>query len=173
MLNGAHSMLAYAGSIRGHVTVAAAMPAPKCLLWLDEWWVASSRHLSLPAAENAAYRAALIDRFANPRMQHRLDQIAWDGSLKLPIRVLPTVRREVAAGRVTRGVVRPLAAWVCHLRGSGAKVTDARAGDFLPLAGGPLSEAVLLVLKALDPELAADEAVVAAVIAEARELGQP
>jgi len=36
-----------------------------------------------------------------------------------------------------------------------------------------LSEAVSLVLNALDPELAADEAVVAAVIAEARELGQP
>ena len=144
-----------------------------CRGWLEEWWDAASGHLSLPAADVAAYRAALTERFANPRMRHRLGQIAWDGSQKLPIRVLPTVRREVAAGRVTRGVVRPLAAWVCHLRGSGAKVTDARAGDFLPLAGGPLSEAVLLVLKALDPELAADEAVVAAVIAEARELGQP
>jgi hypothetical protein len=93
--------------------------------------------------------------------------------LKLPIRVLPTVRNELAAGPLTGGVVRPLAAWVCHLRGSGAKVTDARAGDFLPFAGGPLPEAVRLVLRALDPELAENEAVVAAVIAEARELGQP
>lgn len=173
MLNGAHSLLAYAGSIRGHVTVADAMRDPTCLRWLDEWWVASSRHLSLPAAENAAYRAALIERFANPRMQHRLDQIAWDGSLKLPIRVLPTVRNELAAGALTSGVVRPLAAWVCHVRGSGAKVTDARAADFLPFAGGPLPEAVRLLLRALDPELAENEAVVAAVIAEARDLGQP
>ena len=172
MLNGAHSMLAYAGSIRGHVTVADAMRDATCLAWLDEWWDASSRHLSLPAADNAAYRAALIERFANPRLQHRLDQIAWDGSQKLPIRVLPTLRRERAAGRLPVGVVRPLAAWVCHLRGSGAKVTDARAAEFLPLAGGPLPEAVRLVLKALDPELAADDAVVAAVLAQARELGQ-
>jgi fructuronate reductase len=59
---------------------------------------------------------------------------------------------------------------VCHLRGSGAKVTDARAAEFLPLAGGPLPEAVRLVLKALDPELVADEAVVAAVLAQAQEL---
>jgi fructuronate reductase len=83
MLNGAHSMLAYAGSIRGHVTVADAMRDQTCLGWLDQWWDASSRHLSLPAADNAAYRAALIERFANPRLHHRLDQIAWDGSQKL------------------------------------------------------------------------------------------
>jgi fructuronate reductase len=173
MLNGAHSMLAYAGSIRGHVTVADTMGDPTCLGWLDQWWDASSRHLSLPAADNAAYRRALIERFANPRLAHRLDQIAWDGSQKLPIRVLPTLRKERAAGRLPVGVVRPVAAWVCHLRGSGAKVTDARAADFLPLASGPLPEAVRLVLKALDPELAEDEVVVAAVLAQARELGQP
>jgi len=170
MLNGAHSMLAYAGSIRGHVNVADAMRDETCRRWLDQWWDASSRHLSLPAADNAAYRAALIERFANPRLAHRLDQIAWDGSQKLPIRVLPTLRRERAAGRLPTGVIRPVAAWVCHLRGSGAKVTDARAAEFLPLAGGPLPEAVRLVLKALDPELAADEAVVAAVLAQAQEL---
>ena len=119
-----------------------------------------------------AYRAALIERFANPRLQHRLDQIAWDGSQKLPIRVLPTLLRERAAGRLPVGVVRPVAAWVCHLRGSGAKVTDARAAEFLPLASGPLPDAVRLVLNALDPELGADDAVVAAVLAQARELGQ-
>jgi len=170
MLNGAHSMLAYAGSIRGHVTVADAMRDATCLRWLDQWWDASSSHLSLPAADNTAYRSALIERFANPRLAHRLDQIAWDGSQKLPIRVLPTLRRERAAGRLPVGVIRPVAAWVCHLRGIGAKVTDARAGEFLPLAGGPLPQAVGLVLKALDPELAADEAVVAAVLAQAQEL---
>lgn len=172
MLNGAHSMLAYAGSIRGHVTVADAMGDATCLTWLDQWWDATISHLSLPAADNAAYRAALIERFANPRMHHRLEQIAWDGSQKLPIRILPTLRLERAAGRLPVGVVRPVAAWICHLRGSGVKVTDARAGDFLPLAAGPLSEAVPLVLKALDPDLAADQAVVAAVVAAAHELGQ-
>ena len=36
---------------------------------------------------------------------------------------------------------------------------------------GPLPDAVRLVLKALDPELAADESVLAAVLAQAQELG--
>ena len=172
LLNGAHSMLAYAGSLRGHISVADAMRDQTCLAWLEEWWEAASRHLTLPAADNAAYCAALTERFANPRMCHRLDQIAWDGSQKLPIRVLPTLRGEWAAGRLPRGAIRPVAAWVCHLRGSGAAVTDARADEFRGLASGPLSDAVSLVLKALDPELAADDAVVAAVLAQARELGQ-
>ena len=172
MLNGAHSMLAYAGSIRGHVTVADAMRDDTCRAWLNEWWDAASKHLSLPTASNDAYRTALIERFANPRIHHRLDQIAWDGSQKLPIRVLPTLRREVAAGRLPVGVVRPVAAWVCHLRGLGAKVTDARFAQFGPLASGPLPEAVRRVLTALDPELAANEAVVAAVLAQASEFEQ-
>ena len=172
LLNGAHTMLAYAGSIRGHVTVADAMRDQTCLGWLDEWWDVASRHLTLPAADNAAYRAALTERFANPRMAHRLDQIAWDGSQKLPIRVLPTLRLERAAGRLPAGATRPVAAWVCHLRGAGATVTDARADEFIQLASGPLPEAVRLVLKELDPTLAADEAVISALLAQARELGQ-
>jgi len=172
LLNGAHSMLAYAGSIRGHVTVADAMGDQTCLVWLQQWWDAATRHLSLPAAENVAYQEALTERFANPRMRHRLDQIAWDGSQKLPIRVLPTLRRERSAGRLPQGVTRPVAAWVCHLRGAGATVTDARAAEFVPLASGSLPEAVRRVLKALDPELGADDAVVEAVLAQARELGQ-
>ena len=170
LLNGAHSMLAYAGSVRGHVTVADAMRDETCLRWLQEWWEVALRHLTLPAADNAAYCAALTERFANPRMRHRLDQIAWDGSQKLPIRVLPVLRRERAAGRLPVGATRAVAAWVCHLRGNGATVTDTRSDELVPLAAGPLRAAVHRVLTVLDPELAADEAVVAAVTDQARDL---
>jgi fructuronate reductase len=173
LLNGAHSMLAYAGSLRGHVTVADAMSDATCRVWLEEWWDAASSLLTLPPADIVAYRAALTERFANPRMRHRLDQIAFDGSQKLPIRTLPTLRRELAAGRVPPGATRPVAAWVCHLRGHGAVVTDARAAEVLPLATGPLPAAVRRVLEVLDPELAGDEALVAAVLAQAQELERP
>lgn len=172
LLNGAHSMLAYAGSIRGHVTVADTMRDETCLRWLEEWWDAAAGHLSLPAADNDAYRTALVARFANPRMRHRLDQIAWDGSQKLPIRVLPTVRSERAAGRLPAGATRPLAAWVCHLRGSGATVTDARAAELVPLAAGPLPDAVRRVLAVLDPALVEDAALVTAVVDQAEELAR-
>lgn len=172
LLNGAHSMLAYAGSIRGHVTVADTMRDETCLRWLEEWWDAAAGHLSLPATDNDAYRTALVARFANPRIRHRLDQIAWDGSQKLPIRVLPTVRSERAAGRLPAGATRPLAAWVCHLRGLGATVTDARAAELVPLAAGPLPDAVRRVLAVLDPALVEDAALVTAVVDQAEELAR-
>ncbi|HZL03215.1 MAG TPA: mannitol dehydrogenase family protein, partial [Cellulomonas sp.] len=62
LLNGAHSMLAYAGSLRGHVTVADAMRDTTCRAWLEEWWDAASSHLTLPPADITAYRAALTER---------------------------------------------------------------------------------------------------------------
>ena len=170
LLNGGHSLLAYAASIRGAGTVAEAVADDTARLWLEEWWSEASAHLSLPATDVAAYRDALLDRFANPRMRHRLDQIAADGSQKLPIRILPVLRAERGAGRTPPGATRALAAWICHLRGLGAPVKDARAETVVPLADGPLPDAVRSVLDFLDPAIAADDALAAAVLAHAEEL---
>lgn len=168
LLNGAHSLLAYAGGIRGHATVADAVADPVCLGWLEEWWAVASRHLSLPAEESAAYRKALLGRFANPRIRHALAQIAADGSQKLPVRILPVLHRERAAGGAPPdAAVRVLAAWVCHLRGLGVPVTDAGAEPLLPAVRGPLPEAVRAVLAFLDPGAEADEALVASVLGQA------
>ncbi|MGO8961741.1 MAG: mannitol dehydrogenase family protein [Streptosporangiaceae bacterium] len=167
LLNGAHSLLAYAGSIVGHRTVAAATADQACRGWLEEWWRAAELHLPQPAAEVAAYRRAVLQRLSNTRMQDRLDRIAADGSQKLPIRILPVLRAERAVGRVPAGATRVLAAWVCHLRGLGAPVSDARAGEVVPLAAGPLRAAIPRVLGWLDPALGNDADVLAAVADQA------
>ncbi len=164
LLNGAHSLLAYAGSIRGHATVAAAIGDDTCRSWVEEWWAVASPHLDQPAADVAAYRAALVQRFGNTRMHDRLDRIAADGSQKIPIRILPVLRAERAAGRMPAGATRVLAAWICHLRGLGAPVRDVRADEVVPLAGGPLGAAVPRILGKLDPALGADHDVVAMVV---------
>ena len=135
LLNGGHSLLAYAGSTRGHDTVAEAVADPECRGRLDQWWEEASRYVPLPAPELADYRAALVDRFSNPRIRHRLAQIAADGSQKVPIRVLPVVRGERAAGRMPVGGARVPAAWIGHLRGLGAPVGDAGAAPYRERAG--------------------------------------
>jgi fructuronate reductase len=168
LLNGAHSLLAYAGSIRGHATVAGAAADETCRSWIEEWWAVASPHLNQPAADVAAYRAALLERFGNTRMRDRLDRIAADGSQKIPIRILPVLRAERAAGRVPAGATRVLAAWVCHLRGLGAPVSDARANEVVPLAQGPLDKAVPRVLRWLDPALGADADVVAIIVDQSK-----
>jgi len=163
LLNGGHSLLAYAASARGHDTIAAAVADPVCRGWLGEWWDEAARHVPLPAAEVASYRAALLDRFANPRIRHTLAQIAADGSQKLPIRVLPVVRAERAAGRMPSGAVRVLAAWIDHLRGIGAPVSDAGAGPYRDRAGSARD-----VIALLAPDLAGDAELIGAVGAAAR-----
>jgi fructuronate reductase len=164
LLNGGHSLLAYAGSALGHTTVAEAVADPVCRGWLDEWWNEAARHLPLPAEEIADYRAALLERWANPRIQHRLAQIAADGSQKLPIRILPVLRAERAEGRLPAGAIRVIAAWIAHLRGAGAPVKDAAADLYVAAAAGPVEPAVLAVLALLDADLAKDDDVVSALV---------
>jgi fructuronate reductase len=154
LLNGAHSIIAYAGSIRGHLTVADAIADPVVAGWVEEWWDAAARHLTLPADEIAAYRAALLDRFSNPQIRHLLAQIAADGSQKVRIRAVPVLLAERKAGSLPAGVTRMIAAWIAHLRGHGVAVTDAQAGEVLELATGRVAD-VLAWLGIEDVEVTA------------------
>ena len=173
LLNGGHSLLAYAGSLRGHDTVAAAITDQTCLAWLEQWWQEASAQLDLPVADTTAYRGDLLARFANRRIRHQLAQIAADGSQKLPVRVLPVLRAERERGNLPPGAVRILAGWLCHLRGAGVPVDDPRAAELTALASGTYHSAARRVLSALDPALGADGELVAAVCAVAREMGGP
>lgn len=170
LLNGSHSLLAYAGSIRGHATVAAAIADPVCRGWVEEWWDEASGHLGLSAEDVAAYRTALLDRFENPAIGHALAQIAADGSQKLPVRILPTLRAELAAGRLPTGATRVIAAWVLHLRGYGTSVQDVCADKVRPLVTGTLDDSVAEVLAYLAPDLRADGLLRRTVLQHAQEL---
>ncbi len=160
LLNGAHSLLAYAGPLRGHETVAEAVADPTCRTWVEAWWDEAVTHLVLPATDLVAYRAALLERFENPAIRHLLAQIAVDGSKKLRERVVPILRAERAAGRSGEAATRIIAAWVAHLR-AGGPVEDVLGEQLSTLAAGELELAAARVLDALGPGL--DEAEAAAV----------
>jgi fructuronate reductase len=168
LLNGSHSMLAYAGSIRGYATIDEAIADPNCRSWVEAFWDEASRYLTLPASDIADYRAALLTRFSNPRVRHQLAQIAPDGSIKLRVRTLPTVRAERSASRVPIGCATTIAAWVLHLRGLGAPINDPGAAAAEQAANsGELREAVPAVLDVLEPGLGSDRDFVDAVIGQA------
>ncbi len=172
LLNGSHSLLAYAATILGHETVADAIADPRCLAWAEQWWDEACAHIPLPAAELTAYRQSLLERYCNPNIRHALAQIAADGSLKIPVRILPTLRAELAEGRSPSGAVRAVAAWVQHLRGLGAPVKDVSAIELLALTTGTVEETVTAVLAFLDDDLAANEPLRSAVLAQTTELAQ-
>ena len=164
LLNGAHSLLAYAAPLRGHDTVANAMRDPVVARWVRAWWAEAAPWIALPAGETRAYCDALSDRFDNPRIHHRLAQIAADGSQKLRVRVLPVLRAERSTGRLPTAAVRVLGAWIAHLRGCGVPVADADlAGHLSRIRTAPDADAARHALAVLHPALPDDQELVAAV----------
>ncbi|WP_211319331.1 mannitol dehydrogenase family protein [Quadrisphaera granulorum] len=159
LLNGSHSLLAYSGPLRGHSTVDEAIADPTCRAWVEEYWDEACRHLPMPAAELRSYREALLGRYSNPRVRHLLAQIASDGSVKLPVRIVPTLLAERAAGRMPVGAARAVAAWIWHLRGRGAPVKDSGA-EAAAAAARAGEGSVAAVLALLRPALSADQALV-------------
>ena len=153
MLNATHSLLAYVGGLRGHETVDQAMADEVCAALVTSWWEDAEAQIDLPASETATYAKDLLARYSNTSVQHRLAQIAGDGSQKLPIRIAPVlVATRVAGGRGTAGITT-LAAYLLHLRGSGVPVNDIAAEALQEAAAGDLHEAAGRVLALLDDRL--------------------
>lgn len=163
LLNGAHSLLAYAGSLRGHVTVAEAQSDPVCSAWVEEFWDEAARHLPAAELKIPDYREALRDRFANARIAHQLAQIATDGSTKLPMRAVPVLRAERDAGRPGIAAARIIGAWISFAAAaatSGTELADAGADSVLDALRSPRGARTAAMVRILSPELAGDPSVV-------------
>ena len=118
LLNAAHSALAYAGLLAGFSCVHEAFDWPPLTALVERLWDEAAATLApAPGLDIAAYRAALARRFANPSLAHRLDQIAEDGSRKLPQRLLPTLAERCAEGHESPALVFALASWLGCLAG--------------------------------------------------------
>jgi len=184
LLNGAHSTLAYLGLALGHATVAEAMAdAPlagfvECLMRADiAPTVGAVKGLDLDG-----YIAEVLTRFRNPAIAHRLAQIAWDGSQKLPVRLLATIADALAAGRAVARLVAGVALWMRFVRErakAGVALVDPLADTLADMGRACDGSAAdvgrfLALTQVFPPRLAADgrfrTAVEAAYLAEPRDL---
>ena len=141
LLNGAHSGMAYLGVLSGHEMVADSFGDPLVRRFVERLWREASETLS-PLLDTEAYREALSKRFANTAIRHRCAQIAMDGSQKLPLRILPSIRRNLAEGLPIDRLALVVAAWVRYLHGIGERgedhaVDDPAAGRLRQLAANP------------------------------------
>ena len=118
LLNGAHSTLAYLGLLAGLETVAQAMAEPALRAFIERLMLEDIQPtLAAPRGEElAAYRESILQRFENPAIRHQLAQIAWDGSQKLPIRILGTITDAIRAHRPLARLALPIAAWMQFIR---------------------------------------------------------
>lgn len=152
MLNGAHSLLAYCGLARGHTFVHEAIADPQLRALTEQLMLreAAPTIAAAPGQDLPRYAADLIERFANPALNHRLIQIAMDGSQKLPQRWLETRAWHRAKGADCPAILAGLDAWIAHLRGANGPVDDPRGRELARrIAGQPAGEARETVISAL------------------------
>lgn len=141
LLNAAHSCIAYLGDPAGFETVDAAISRPEIRAFVDAFW-RDEVYPCLPTSVRPlapGYCQRLLDRFDNPAIGHRTRQIAMDGSMKIPLRWLPTLRMRLEQGQPVKALCFAIAAWIRYLggvdeRGQRYPVVDPAADRLGPLA---------------------------------------
>lgn len=135
LLNGSHSTIAYLGQLAGATFVAEVVASDELREVVGRLMAEVAPTLAVPSGfDLTAYQESLLARFANPSLAHRIEQIAMDGSQKLPQRLLQPARELLAAGSPPYWVALAVAAWMRCVAG---RATDDGAPLPLddPLAG--------------------------------------
>ena len=140
MLNGAHSLAAYAGALLGLEAIRDVMAHPPLAKTLRWHMLAAAESLEPPAGfDLGQYTTELLTRFANPAIRHLCMQIAMDGSQKMPQRIFDTACACSANGLDLQSCALATAIWLRFLDG------HSEEGTLLPLddpLSGALREAV-------------------------------
>jgi len=187
VLNGAQTMLALLGALRGHRFTCQAVADAG----LSSFVTATLRDETLPhlppaqGMAHAPYLAQAMARIANRAIQHRCHQIATDTSQKIRQRILDPLRARRAAGLAAPGLETALAAWLACLRAGRWEVSDpvaAQVAGITAQAPRDLSRFVAGVLgigAIFGDDLGRDDALAGrltgkvALLLEGREIGGP
>jgi len=138
LLNAAHSALAYIAGGAGELFVHSAIVKSEYRELVAALWSEVALTLDGPDDfDRETYCTALIERFSKPHLNHYLQQIALDGSQKLPPRILAPLRERLAQGIESPTLTAVVAAW-CRWLSRNACTADATLKD--PLLG-PFSDA--------------------------------
>ncbi|KAA8730369.1 mannitol dehydrogenase family protein [Ewingella americana] len=118
MLNGSHSFLAYLGYLAGYQYINECMEDPNYKraahnLMLKE----QAPTLSVKGINLQDYADSLIARYINPSLKHRTWQIAMDGTMKLPQRMLDSVRWHLQNGGDFSLLALGVAGWMRYVGG--------------------------------------------------------
>jgi fructuronate reductase len=173
LLNGAHSALAYLGLLRGRATVAEAMADPPLAGFVERMMREDTAATLAPGPDIPGYIDALLARLRNPAIAHRLTQIAADGSLKLPYRLLEPAIDLRKLGRSAARHAAAVAGWMRFVAArAGATLDDPLAPALLRIAARCSGSAttdipMFLSLREVFPAALAGDAPFVAAIARA------
>ena len=134
LFNAVHSALAYIGELGNIEYVAQVIKEPPYEQMVKDIQEEAAESFVAPMGESAVdYSAAIRKRIANPSLGHRSQQIAMDGSQKLPHRVFKTINDLIEKDLPTNNLSLLLAIWVDYLSKS-ERVNDPLKDKLIPLA---------------------------------------
>ncbi|WP_372809276.1 mannitol dehydrogenase family protein [Litorivivens sp.] len=157
-LNASHSLIAYLGCLEGHTSVAQAIKdnfiRDAVIALMREAEPTFTLPESFPVDD---YQRALIERFENQALEHRCEQIAMDGSQKIPQRIIPVIEWHIARDSIPRYACLTIAAWLGFLR-SDHTVNDPLADTLRKTKNGNLAKGIktLLAMRDIFPATIAD-----------------
>jgi fructuronate reductase len=165
MLNGSHSMLAYAGFLSGRTYVRDVMADPDLSTLVARHIRAAAATLSpLQGVAFETYGEDLVKRFRNPSIAHETRQIAMDGSQKMPQRIFSPALDAAARGQDLSPFGFATAAWLAYTSGrkddgSSYPLNDPREAELSALPRPPVERvAAAFALPGLVPETLAGNA---------------
>jgi len=137
LLNGAHSFLAYAGLSFGYDSVYQAMGDSTLVAAVDGLWKEIKPLLPVSSDLNLdEYTDALLVRFTNPVLVHKLSQIAGDGTQKLAVRLLPSLAEAINDNKNCVYLSFAIAFWIHHVKHSiqqGNPINDPKEKELVAL----------------------------------------
>lgn len=140
MLNGAHSTLSYAGLLAGRTFVHEAIADADLLRQARGVMTEAAATLPDEVQDSTkGYGDALVARFGNAGLQHRLRQIAMDGSQKVPVRLLAPLRERLASSMPSPALEAAIAAWIAFVlceAAAGTPLDDPRGADLFAIGRG-------------------------------------
>jgi len=140
ILNASHSALAYLGLLLGHKYVHEAINDELCYSFISKYL---DREV-IPTIYNQdnfdliKYKKDILKRFRNHFLNHKLEQIGMDGSLKIPIRIIDTFKNKNQNIEYTYTYII-IASWILFLKKNNIKkynyeVSDPMSKDLLNIA---------------------------------------
>lgn len=131
MLNGCHSLLAYLGVLAGYQTIAETM-ADERFVFIARQYLGREATVQLRIPEGVCaedYARQILRRFSNPALEHRTEQVASDGSVKLPIRWFVQLESLLQSQSSFNCIALGIAAWFHYLKGMNLNLQPIEVND--------------------------------------------
>ena len=145
LLNGSHSAMACIGALAGLPVISDCIAQP-AVHRLVHGLMTSELGPLLRRPDWPDYRDALLQRFANPTLQHSVHQIAMDSSQKISQRWVPSALAALQAGLPVERLAFAAACWLRYCRGMDEQGRDYALAD-------PLAENLTALARAAGDDL--------------------